>query len=63
MDIKDILADYGLTMTELSRLYGIPYRTIQDWNSGKRKAPDYVLTMLNRCLKQDKTERFTTNLP
>lgn len=32
----------GLSMAEMSRLMEIPYRTIQDWESGKRKCPSYV---------------------
>lgn len=29
----------GLSIKELADLLGAPYRTVQDWNSGKRKPP------------------------
>lgn len=32
----------GLTQAAMSDLLGIPKRTIEDWESGKRKCPDYV---------------------
>jgi DNA-binding transcriptional regulator YiaG len=32
----------GLTQRAMSELLGIPSRTIQDWEAGKRIPPDYV---------------------
>lgn len=55
MTLTDLLTTYAVTMAELSRRYGIPYRTLQDWASGKHTAPAYVLTLLARCLEADRT--------
>lgn len=53
MTINDILTKYGLSMAEINRRYGIPYRTLQNWKEGKREAPDYVLNLLDKCLQFD----------
>lgn len=42
MDIKQMRASLGLTFKAFSELYSIPSRTVQDWEYGKNKTPDYV---------------------
>ena len=54
MTLTDLLTKYAVTMAELSRRYGIPVRTLEDWKAGRRKAPEYVLNLLARCLEADK---------
>ena len=53
MTITEIRAITGLKMTKFAALYGIPYRTLQDWESGRSSPPAYVLPLLERCVKQD----------
>ena len=36
----------GMNRREFSDYYGIPYRTIQDWEAKKRELPDYLLRLL-----------------
>lgn len=50
--IKEICEAYGITQTELSRKYGIPLRTVQDWHAGRRTPPDYVVNMIERLMAQ-----------
>ena len=52
MDIKELREKYGLTRKQLSERYGIPYRTIQDWELGNRKCPDYALNLLRLDLER-----------
>lgn len=45
-------------LTELSRRafcekYKIPYRTMEDWEAGKKKPADYLLALLERAVKED----------
>ena len=40
--IKETRTELGLTQKAVSDLLGIPRRTIEDWEAGKRKCPDYV---------------------
>lgn len=51
--IKEICEAYGITQTELSRKYGIPLRTVQDWHGGRRTPPDYVVNMIEILLAQE----------
>ena len=42
LTIKEARLAAGLTQEGLSKELGIPIRTIQDWESGRRNPPDYV---------------------
>jgi putative transcriptional regulator len=45
---------YGLSQTALAKKFDIPLRTVQDWHAGRRKAPDYVISMMTRLLDLEK---------
>lgn len=53
----------GLSQTSMSRTMGIPLRTIQDWESGKRTCPSYVerfvLDELDRIKKKGEGDMRT----
>ena len=36
----------GLSRKEFCETFGIPYRTIQDWELGNRKCPDYLIGLI-----------------
>lgn len=42
MTIKEARTKAGMTQKEVSDLLGIPLRTIENWETGQRKCPDYV---------------------
>lgn len=44
--VKALRTRLGLTQRGMEERYGIPYRTIQDWEASKRRPPEYVLRML-----------------
>lgn len=44
--IKEERLKLGLTQQQLADLTGIPFRTIQNWEGGQRKCPDYVEKLL-----------------
>lgn len=46
MYLKNIRKKYNLTQHQLSDLTGIPFRTIQNWEAGVSKCPDYVRRLL-----------------
>ena len=56
MTFADILITYKLSMAELNRRYQIPLRTMEDWKAGRRKAPEYVLTLLDMCLQREERQ-------
>lgn len=51
--IAEILSLTGISMAEFSRMFHIPYRTVQDWKSGKRKASIWAVLLLIQSLKRD----------
>ena len=50
--IKEVRSEYKITQQELSDLTEIPKRTIENWESGKRKPSPWVEKLLKSHLKQ-----------
>ncbi|MCR4754481.1 MAG: helix-turn-helix domain-containing protein [Lachnospiraceae bacterium] len=50
MDSREILLklreDTGMNRRQFSEYFGIPYRTIQDWELGNRRMPEYLLRLM-----------------
>ena len=53
MELKEMRKLLRLSQSAFGERYNIPVRTIQDWESGRRKAPRYVLELLERVVKED----------
>ncbi|MBB1533088.1 MAG: helix-turn-helix domain-containing protein [Mogibacterium sp.] len=53
MELKEMRKLLGLSQASFGDRYNIPVRTIQDWESGRRKAPIYVLELLERVVIED----------
>lgn len=53
MNIKEIRESSGMSRAEFSRIYGIPIRTLENWEAGTRKCPDYFLNFLSRIVRED----------
>lgn len=59
MELKEMRKLLGLSQSAFGKRYNIPVRTIQDWESGRRKAPIYVLELLERVVVEDsKSETY-----
>ena len=50
-EIRDML---NVNRTEFSRYMGIPLRTLEEWEAGRRKMPDYVLRLIAYYVKTQK---------
>lgn len=50
---KAIRQASGLTQAAFAERYGIPKRTIENWEGGKNSAPEYVLDLLERVVSED----------
>ena len=46
MTVKDIRISHNLTQQQMSDLTGIPRRTIEDWEAGRRKPPEWLPKMI-----------------
>lgn len=50
--IKEARIKHGLTQKQVSDITGVPFRSIQNWEAGVRKCPDYVEKMVVDILDQ-----------
>ena len=62
MDIREMREQLGDTQSEFSARYNIPFRTIQNWETGIRKPPDYVIDLLENRVRSDLINRKTAVL-
>ncbi len=46
LTFADIVASTGCKKSEISHIFCIPIRTVEDWYSGRNKAPSYVNIMI-----------------
>lgn len=49
-NIKELVELSGLNLTNFSRKFQIPYRTLQNWVSGERKPPEYLPALIGYAL-------------
>lgn len=53
MELHTLREELGLNRKDFALEYGIPLRTIEDWEHGKRKMPPYLLRLLTYKVKMD----------
>ncbi len=47
----------GMNRREFCQYFGIPYRTIQDWELGNRKMPEYLLRLMVYKVEKEKLNK------
>lgn len=52
-NFKELLQQSGMSRTQFSKHFEIPYRTIQNWELGLRKCPDYLLKLMQYKLENE----------
>ena len=57
MEIKELRESTGMNRKEFCEYFGIPYRTVTDWERGTRKMPDYVFRLLAYRIKMENFAR------
>ena len=55
-----IRAESGMSRKEFSEWLNIPYRTMQEWELGRRSMPPYVLELIEYKVRNEKKEGMTT---
>ena len=53
---KMIRTQSGMNRKDFSAWLGIPYRTMQEWELGRRQMPDYVLRLIAYKVSNEKRE-------
>lgn len=52
--LKRIRQDLGMNRTEFSQYMGIPLRTLEEWEAGRRQMPDYVFRLIAYYTKMER---------
>lgn len=63
MDIREMRTLLGDTQKEFAERYNIPFRTIQNWETGVRTPPKYIMSLLENRIRADLVNRKATVLP
>ena len=45
-EVRELRDRLGMNRREFSDYYGIPYRTVQDWEAEERELPEYLLRLM-----------------
>lgn len=53
MTIKELRAATGMSQKAFGEYFGIPHRTIQNWEGGQNKCPEYLLELMKYKLKKE----------
>ena len=51
--ISDLRCSTGLSQTQFASYFHIPVGTLQDWEQGRRKPAEYIISMMQRILSTD----------
>lgn len=63
MNIREMRTLLGDTQGDFAARYNIPFRTIQNWETGVRTPPEYVISLLEDRVRADLANRKTKVLP
>lgn len=63
MTIREMRSRLGDTQSEFSARYHIPFRTVQNWETGLRTPPEYMMRLLEDRIRSDLINRRTASLP
>lgn len=55
--IRELRDSIGLTRKEFSEHIGIPVRTLEDWEAGRRTPPEYIPRLIAYQLKYEELVR------
>lgn len=65
MEVKDRLLEIrketGMNRKEFAGYFGIPYRTMQDWELGNRQMPEYLLRLIVYKIEMEKMGKTVEN--
>ena len=53
MTIKELRTKSGMTQQAFADYFGIPKRTIEDWEGNRRKCADYLLNLIQYKLEKE----------
>ena len=54
MTLAELRKSYGMSRPQFAKYFGIPYRTVQNWELGLRECHDYLLNLMQYKLENEK---------
>lgn len=54
MTFKELRVQSGMTQEKFAKYFGIPKRTIEDWERGARKCAPYLLDLMKYKLQHER---------
>ena len=54
-EVKSLRESMSMNRKEFCEYFGIPYRTVTDWEFGKRSMPDYVFRLMEYKVRAEKS--------
>lgn len=56
LTIKELRAQTGMSQRAFAERFGIPVRTLQEWEQERREPPNYVVRMIRTILEYEQKE-------
>lgn len=56
-EVRSLRDEMGMNRREFCDYYAIPYRTMVDWEAGKRKMPEYLLRLMQYKARMERMIR------
>ena len=53
-NFQKIRKDSGMNLKQFGEYFEIPYSTLQNWEGGHRKCPEYLLKLIEYKLQKEK---------
>lgn len=53
MTFKELRKQSGMTQKQFAEYFGIPRRTLENWDAGANKCPEYLLKLMEYKLKKE----------
>jgi DNA-binding transcriptional regulator YiaG len=50
-EVAELRKAVGMNLTQFSKFTGIPYRTLQNWESNTSQCPHYIISLMETCVK------------
>lgn len=60
--LLDLRARTGMNRRQFADYFGIPYRTVQDWELGSRQMPEYLLRLMEYKIKMEDIAESESNI-
>ena len=54
--LKMLREETGMKRREFAESFGIPLRTVEDWEAGRRKMPEYLFRLMHYKIQIDKLQ-------